>query len=86
MIKSTISNSEPTIHSFIVPSHRINLSIHKKIVDKIHTHQKPFGLIEQLILATTNENDIVLDPCAGSYTVLDVCKKLNRNFIGGDLI
>lgn len=58
----------------------------EKIVDKIHTHQKPFGLIEQLILATTNENDIVLDPCAGSYTVLDVCKKLNRNFIGGDLI
>lgn len=58
----------------------------EKIVDKIHTHQKPFGLIEQLILATTQENDIVLDPCAGSYTVLDVCKKLNRNFIGGDLI
>lgn len=58
----------------------------EKIVDKIHTHQKPRGLIEQLILATTQENDIVLDPCAGSYTVLDLCQKLNRNFIGADLI
>lgn len=58
----------------------------EKIVDKVHTHQKPFGLIEQLILATTNENDIILDPCAGSYNVLEVCQKINRNFIGGDLL
>lgn len=58
----------------------------EKIVDKKHTHQKPFGLIEQLMLTTSNENDLILDPCAGSYTAFDVCQKLNRNFIGGDLI
>jgi site-specific DNA-methyltransferase (adenine-specific) len=57
----------------------------EKITDKVHTHQKPKGLIEQLILATTNETDLILDPCAGSYTVFEMCQKLNRNFIGGDI-
>lgn len=50
-----------------------------------HPHRKPIGLIEQLILATTNENDVVLDPCAGSFKVLDASISLNRNFLGCDL-
>lgn len=50
-----------------------------------HPHRKPVGLIEQLILTTTNEKDIVLDPCAGSFEVLEVNLSLNRNFLGCDL-
>lgn len=57
----------------------------EKITSKIHTHQKPFELQKQLILATTNENDLVLDPCAGSFTILNICKEINRNFIGTDI-
>ncbi len=53
---------------------------------KTHPHQKPVELQKQLILATTNEGDYVLDPASGSYSVFDVCKKTNRKFIGGDLI
>ena len=50
-----------------------------------HPHQKPRELIKALILATTNEKDLIIDPCAGSFVVLEVCQELNRNFLGVDL-
>jgi site-specific DNA-methyltransferase (adenine-specific) len=50
-----------------------------------HPHQKPKELIKALILATTQENDLVVDPCAGSFVVLEVCQELNRNYLGVDL-
>lgn len=57
----------------------------EKIEKKIHTHQKPLELQKQLILATTKEEDYVMDVCAGSYSVLEACKQTGRNFIGGDI-
>lgn len=57
----------------------------EKIDNKIHTHQKPLELQKQLILATTNENDYVMDVCSGSYSVFEACKLTKRNFIGGDI-
>jgi site-specific DNA-methyltransferase (adenine-specific) len=57
----------------------------EKIVDKKHPHQKPVLLQTSLIEAVSAEDDYILDPCAGSYSVLEACKKLKRNFIGGDL-
>jgi site-specific DNA-methyltransferase (adenine-specific) len=50
-----------------------------------HPHQKPKELIKALITATTNEKDLIIDPCAGSFVVLEVCQELNRNFLGCDL-
>jgi site-specific DNA-methyltransferase (adenine-specific) len=50
-----------------------------------HPHQKPFFLIRSLIEATTNEEDLIVDPCAGSFIVLDACLATNRNFLGCDL-
>jgi len=47
-----------------------------------HIHQKPVNLIEHLILVTTDENDLVLDPFLGSGTTAVVCEKLNRRWIG----
>lgn len=46
--------------------------------------QKPKKLIERLIKASSNENDLVADFYAGSFTTAEVCKDLNRNFIGCD--
>ena len=57
----------------------------EKILDKNHTHAKPIELQKQLILATTNENDLVLDPASGGYSVFRACKETGRNFIGCDL-
>lgn len=47
-----------------------------------HPTQKPEKLIAKLILASSNEGDIVLDPFLGSGTTSVVAKKLNRNYIG----
>ncbi len=47
-----------------------------------HTTQKPEYLLEKIILASTNEGDLVCDFMAGSFTTGVVCKKLKRKFIG----
>lgn len=47
-----------------------------------HPTQKPEKLLAKIILASTNENDLVLDPFLGSGTTAVVAKKLNRNFTG----
>lgn len=47
-----------------------------------HPTQKPEKLIAKLILASSNENDLILDPFMGSGTTSVVAKKLNRRFIG----
>ncbi|MBR1968124.1 MAG: site-specific DNA-methyltransferase [Clostridia bacterium] len=46
-----------------------------------HPTQKPEKLIAKLILASSNANDLVLDPFAGSGTTGVVAKKLNRKYI-----
>ena len=43
--------------------------------------QKPKKLLERIIKASSNENDIVLDFFAGSGTTGEVCYELNRNCI-----
>lgn len=48
----------------------------------IHPTQKNIDLFKELILDNTNENDIVFDSCAGSFTTGIACKELNRNCIG----
>jgi len=50
-----------------------------------HTHSKPIKLQERLIEAVTNKDDIVADPCAGSYSVLKACMNTGRHFIGCDI-
>ena len=47
-----------------------------------HPTQKPEGLYERMILASSNVNDVVLDPFVGSGTLLRVCQQLNRQGIG----
>lgn len=47
-----------------------------------HPTQKPEKLLELIILASSNENDIVLDPFFGTGTTGFVAQKLKRNWIG----
>ena len=46
--------------------------------------QKPEKLLERIILASSNEGDIVFDPFVGGGTTIVVADKLNRNWIGID--
>jgi site-specific DNA-methyltransferase (adenine-specific) len=50
-----------------------------------HPTQKPEGLIERMVLASSDEGDQVLDPFSGSGTTLRVCQQLGRNCIGFEL-
>jgi len=43
--------------------------------------QKPFGVIERIVRASSNPGDLVMDFFAGSGTVGAVCEKLNRQYI-----
>ncbi len=47
-----------------------------------HPTQKPEKLLAKLILASTNENDLVFDPFMGVGSSLVAAKKLNRKFLG----
>ena len=47
-----------------------------------HPTQKPEKLIAKLILASSDEGDVVFDPFVGSGTTAVVAKKLGRKFIG----
>ncbi|MBN2456738.1 MAG: adenine-specific DNA-methyltransferase [Sedimentisphaerales bacterium] len=46
-----------------------------------HPSQKPEALLERIILASSNENDIVLDPFSGAFTTAAVAKRLKRKSI-----
>lgn len=50
-----------------------------------HPTQKPEGLIERMILASTDAGDSILDPFAGSGTTLRVAQQLGRDCKGFEL-
>ena len=47
-----------------------------------HPTQKPISLLDRIILASTKEGDLILDPFSGSGTTGISAKKLNRKYIG----
>ncbi len=50
-----------------------------------HPTQKSEKLLAKLILASSNENDLVFDPFLGSGTTSVVAKKLHRKYLGADI-
>jgi site-specific DNA-methyltransferase (adenine-specific) len=53
--------------------------------EKLHPTQKPVALIEYLIKTYTNENELILDFTAGSFTTGVACQNTKRKFIGIEL-
>src|SRR5262249_32709477 len=56
----------------------------EKVDRKIHPHIKPVGLIGRLIAAVTQLSDLIIDPAAGSFTVMHAAHQLGREFVGCD--
>ncbi|MCB9073957.1 MAG: site-specific DNA-methyltransferase [Chitinophagales bacterium] len=52
---------------------------------KIHPTQKPVKLLENLISIFTDENDVIIDPCAGSGSTLLASAQLNRKAYGFEI-
>lgn len=50
-----------------------------------HPTQKPEALVERMVLASSSEGDMIVDPFCGSGTTLRVCQQLNRNAVGIEL-
>ena len=48
-------------------------------------HPKPVGLQARLIAAVTRPGDVVVDPAAGSFSVLEACRQTGRTFLGCDI-
>lgn len=53
--------------------------------NKYHPTEKPLGLMEELIDASSIEGQTVLDPFMGGGTTGVACARLDRNFIGIEL-
>jgi len=53
--------------------------------DNPHPCPIPYELAERLVILTTNEGDTVIDPFAGSGTILLACKNNNRKYIGFEI-
>lgn len=56
----------------------------EKIDRRRHPHIKPTELTSRLIAAVTKPNDLIVDPAAGSFVVLEIAGLLGRRFIGCD--
>lgn len=79
--KASLHPFGPLISDIWTDIHRIK---HSKYRDE-HPCQLPVPLLERLILITTDEGDIVLDPFIGTGTTAVAAKKLGRKYIGFDL-
>ena len=47
--------------------------------------QKPIALLERILSASSNENDLVLDPFCGCGTAVHAAEKLGRRWVGIDI-
>jgi len=71
----------PLVSDVWTDIHRIK---HNKYRDE-HPCQLPIHLLERIILMSTDENDIVLDPFVGTGTTVIAAKRLGRKFVGIDI-
>lgn len=77
--------STPTVYNshkvpgnvWIIPRVRYRMDEYEN-----HPTQKPIALLERIIKASSNENDVVLDPFSGTFTTSSVAKQFNRKSIG----
>lgn len=62
-----------------------DINFYDRTVKKFHSTQKPLKLIDRLILASSNENDLVVDPFMGSGTTAVCCTNHDRKYSGCEI-
>ncbi len=65
--------------------HNIPDVVLERVSQRDHPHTKPVDLQGRLLAAVSNEGDLVIDPAAGSYSVLEAARQHRRTFLGCDL-
>ena len=79
--KKTLHPFGPLISDVWTDIHRVK---HNKYRDN-HPCQLPIHLLERIILMSSDEGDIILDPFSGTGTTALAAKRLGRNYIGIEL-
>lgn len=79
--KDTLHPFGPLVSDTWTDIHRIK---HNKYRDE-HPCQLPIHLLERIILMSSDENDVVLDPFVGTGTTVIAAKRLGRKYIGIDI-
>jgi site-specific DNA-methyltransferase (adenine-specific) len=67
-------------------THNIRDVWDEKVQGDHHAHRKPIELQAALINSVTKIGDVILDPAAGSFSVMESAHKVNRRFVGCDLV
>jgi site-specific DNA-methyltransferase (adenine-specific) len=80
-----VVQKRPTLAKNVWTDNAIRDSWAESTDTSAHPHAKPIALIERLIRATTKAGDLVVDPAAGGYGVLEACRITGRNFVGCDI-
>lgn len=65
--------------------HNIPDVVQEQVSQRDHPHTKPVGLQGELMAAVSHEGDFVIDPAAGSFSVLQAARDRQRVFLGCDL-
>tara|TARA_Y100000034_G_scaffold123433_1_gene170169 strand:- start:15 stop:1022 length:1008 start_codon:yes stop_codon:yes gene_type:complete len=79
--KDTVHPFGPLVSDVWTDIHRIK---HKKFRDN-HPCQLPIHMLERIVLASTDEGDVVLDPFMGTGTTALAAKRLGRRYIGFEI-
>ena len=66
-------------------THNIPDVIQERASQRDHPHAKPVDLQGALMAAVSHEGDFVIDPAAGSFSVLQAARNRRRTFLGCDL-
>ena len=65
--------------------HNIPDVLQEQVSRRNHPHTKPVDLQGELMAAVSHEGDFVIDPAAGSFSVLQAARNRRRTFLGCDL-
>ena len=65
--------------------HNIPDVVQEAVSQRDHPHAKPVELQGALLAAVSHEGDYVIDPAAGSFSVLEAAQLRGRNFLGCDI-
>lgn len=80
-----VFQKEPRKAKGVWKVHNIPDVVQEAVSQRDHPHAKPVELQGALLAAVSHEGDYIIDPAAGSFSVLEAAQRRGRNFLGCDI-